>query len=217
MGHGEAPRPGGLGAVAVAPDSAGAQVVRLAVRSLVVLASGVMGTGFLGWQAGVLVAVLVALSYLLSATLAPRLRAPFGRGRLLRTLHRNGYHVVPGGHSRHVAIGSGGVYLLETRTWQHAVSGEGESWMIGALPAERAVERVSAHAAHLERCLHLAENWPGVRVVPVITATGRLPEPVVYAGRAVIARPRQAVEHILAQPTILDPQDVDDIARRFAA
>lgn len=217
MGYGGNSHTENLRTVAVVPDSLGAQVTRFAIRSLVAVASGVMAAGFLGWRAGALVAVLVALSYLLSATLAPRLRAPFGRGRLLRTLHRNGYHVVPGGHSRHVAIGSGGVYLLETRTWQHAVSGEGESWMIGALPAERAVERVSAHAAHLERCLHLAENWPGVRVVPVITATGRLPEPVVYSGRAVIARPRQAVEHILAQPTILDPEDADDIARRFAA
>ncbi|MEY9214728.1 hypothetical protein NI17_018365 [Thermobifida halotolerans] len=217
MGYGGDSPSEGLGPVAVVPDSLGAQVVRFTIRFLVVVASGVMGAGFLGWQAGVLVAVLVALSYLLLATLAPHLRAPFGRGRLLRTLYRNGYHVVPGGRSRHVAVGAGGVYLLETRTWQHAVSRNGDSWMIGALPADRAVERVGAHAARLERSLHLAENWPGVRVVPVITSVGRLPEPVMRSGRVVIARPRQAVEHILAQPTILDPQDVDDIAQRFAS
>jgi len=217
VGHGGHSRPGELGAVAIVPDSTGAQVVRFATRCLVVLASGVMAAGFLDWQAGVLVAGLVALSYLLQATLAPRLHAPFGRGRLLRTLHQHGYHVAPCGHSRHVAVGAGGVYLLETRSWQHTFSRNGDRWMIGTLPADRVVELVSAHAAHLERSLHLAENWPGVRVTPVITTAGRLPEPVLHSGRVVVARPRQAVEHILAQPTILDPQDVAGIVRCFAA
>jgi hypothetical protein len=217
VGYGGNSHTENLRTVAVVPDSLGAQVTRFAIRSLVAVASGVMAAGFLGWRAGALVAVLVALSYLLSATLAPHLRAPWGRGRLLRALHRNGYHVVPCDQSRHVAIGAGGVYLLETRTWRHVVSRDGDTIMLGTLPARRAAERISAHAARLERSLHLAENWPGVKVTPVITAAGRMPEPVLHVGRTIITRPRQVVEYLLAQPTILDPQDVTGIAQRFTA
>ena len=54
-------------------------------------------------------------------------------------------------------------------------------------------------------------------MTPVITAAGRMPEPVLHVGRTIITRPRQVVEYLLAQPTILDPQDVTGIAQRFTA
>ncbi|WP_243742295.1 hypothetical protein [Actinorugispora endophytica] len=196
-------------------DSVGARLTRFAARSLFVLAAGVMAGGFLGWRAGLLVAALVALSHPLLAVLGPRLRAPYGRGRLLRALHRNGYHVIPDGHSRHLAVGPGGVYLLETRVWQHAVSWNGDDWMVGNRPAAHVVERLGSHAARLEHLLHLAEDWPGISVVPVVMVAGRLPEPVMRAGRTIIARPRSAVGHVLAQPTVLDPREVDGVAERI--
>lgn len=79
MGYGGNSHTENLRTVAVVPDSLGAQVTRFAIRSLVAVASGVMAAGFLGWRAGALVAVLVALSYLLSATLALTC-APRGKG-----------------------------------------------------------------------------------------------------------------------------------------
>ncbi|MGI5119193.1 hypothetical protein ACQEU5_06555 [Marinactinospora thermotolerans] len=185
----------------------------LGARALVVLAAGVMAGGFLGWRAGLLVATLVALTYVLLATVAPRLRAPYGRGRLLRGLQRRGYHVIPGGMARHLAVGPGGVYLLETRVWRHALSrGEG-NWWIGAEPAERAVERIAAHAARIERLLGLPDMWAGVSVVPLITVAGPLPEPVMRSGTVVVARPRAAVRHILGRPRVLDEEEVEAIAR----
>ncbi|GLU47339.1 hypothetical protein [Nocardiopsis ansamitocini] len=198
-------------------DSGSARAARFAVRVLVVAAAGVMAAGFLNWRAGILVSVLATVSYLLLGTAGARLPAPYGRGRLLRSLHRHGYQVVPDGHSRHLVVGPGGVYLLETRVWQHAVSWAGDDWMIGDLPASRAVERLTSQAARLERTLRLCENWPEVGIVPVIAVVGRLPEPVMRAGRSIIARPGSVVGHILAQPAILTGEDVNGIAEQMTA
>lgn len=212
MGHGGQLRPEGPERFTVRSDSAGARLTRSAVRLLVALASGVMAGGFLGWRAGVLVAALVALGSLLLAVLGPHPRAPRGQGRMLRALRRNSYHVFSDGRSRYLAVGSGGVYLLEARAWRHAVSWRGGDWMIGDWPATRVVERISVHAARLEHSLRLPENWPEVPVVPVVAVTGRLPQPVMRSGRTVIARPRDAVKHILAQPAVLDRRAVEGIA-----
>ncbi|GAA3752031.1 hypothetical protein HDA32_005091 [Spinactinospora alkalitolerans] len=208
MGDGGPIRPGRPTA---ASGSIGARSARFAVRVLVVLAAGVMGAGFLGWRAGILVAALAALTYLLLATVAPRVPAPYGRGRLLRALQRQGYHVVPVVMSRHLAVGPGGVYLLETRIWRHAVSREDDDWRIGAVPAARAMERLVGHANRVDRALRLSEDRPGVTVVPVIAVAGRLPEPVMRSGRAIIARPRSAVRYILERPEVLRVEEVDEI------
>ncbi|GAA3756226.1 nuclease-related domain-containing protein [Salinactinospora qingdaonensis] len=188
-------------------------MVKLIVRTVVVAAAGIMAWGFLGRQAGVLVAGLVALSYLLLSA-APRMRAPWGRGRLLRTLQRRGYHIVADGTARHLAVGPSGIYLLETRAWRYAVSRPGGRWRIGATPAAHVVDQLTAHAALLEHSLGLANTWPGVSVVPVLAVVGRLPEPVMRSGNVVLARGRTALDHILASPEILSAEEVSAITAR---
>ncbi|PSK90910.1 hypothetical protein CLV63_12135 [Murinocardiopsis flavida] len=196
---------------------AGALAAQLFVRGVVVLAAGVMAAGFVDWRAGVLVGVLVALSYVLLATLSARIPAPYGRGRLLRVLQSAGYHVLSDGGSRHLAIGPAGVFLLETRVWRHAVSRGPDDWYIGQIPAKRVVERMVGHALRIERRLHLPDIWPGTTIIPVIMVAGRLPEPVMRADRAIIARPRGAVGYIRERPTALDTAEIEAIAAEARA
>lgn len=194
-----------------------ALVARLFVRGVVVLAAGVMAAGFVDWRAGVLVAVLASLSYVLLATLAPRLLAPYGRGRLLRVLQGAGYHVLSDGGSRHLAVGPAGVFLLETRVWRNAVSRGADDWFIGQVPAKRVVERMVGRALRIERRLHLPDTWPGTTVIPVIMVAGRLPEPVMRAGRAIIARPRGAVGYIRGRPNALCAAEIEAITTEARA
>ncbi|MBB6174990.1 putative membrane protein YdbT with pleckstrin-like domain [Nocardiopsis mwathae] len=63
-------RPGGAGGSADVPE---ARLVRILVRALVVAAAGIMATGFFHWRAGLLVAVLTAITAVL---LARRHKAP---------------------------------------------------------------------------------------------------------------------------------------------
>jgi len=198
-------------------------VVRFAVRALVAAAAGVMAAGFLDWRAGLLVAGLVVVSYLLLGGAAPRIPAPWGRGRLLRALQRHGYRIAADPAGRHVLIGPGGVFLLESRAARNAVSRADGGWRIGDRPAERVVDRLAAAAVRVERALvrtARARGLPEPAVVPVIVVSGRLPEPVMRADRAVIARPRAVLRFILDRPEELDPAEVDALtaaARRALA
>ncbi|ASU85765.1 hypothetical protein CDO52_25820 [Nocardiopsis gilva YIM 90087] len=211
MGDGGPIRPGSTGRSTALPE---ARLMRLAVRAMVVLAAGTMATGFIHWRAGLLVAVLTAVTYPLLGRDASRLPAPYGRGRLLRSLERAGYRILPDGMSRHVAVGPGGVFLLETRTWRHAVARAPRGWLIGGVPAGRVVERLSRHAVRLEDALRLSALTT-VPLVPVITVGGRLPEAVMRAGRGVIARPRGAVAYIRQRPAVLTAEQVEEIAARI--
>lgn len=196
------------------PKEPGAVWARVAVRASVVLAAGSMATGFLEWRAGALVAGLTACTYVLLGA-APRVPAPYGRGRLLRNLRRQGYHILPEAASRHVAIGPGGIYLLETRVWQHAVSRAGGDWYIGGVPAGRVVGGLAQRADRIERALESGGNgrrW----VVPVVMVAGWLPERVMRADRAIIARPREAVRYVLRRPVVLDPGEVEALTAEVA-
>src|SRR5690606_1880559 len=154
---------------------------------------------------------------------APRIPAPWGRGRLLRALQRHGYRIAADPAGRHVLIGPGGVFLLESRAARNAVSRADGGWRIGDRPAERVVDRLAAAAVRVERALvrtARARGLPESAVVPVIVVSGRLPEPVMRADRAVIARPRAVLRFILDRPEELDPAEVDALtaaARRALA
>ncbi|MBB4929236.1 hypothetical protein F4561_000056 [Lipingzhangella halophila] len=200
------------------PETAGATLARLAVRALIACSAGVMATGFLHWRAGVLVAALTALSFVLVSTVPASLRipAPYGRGKLLRELRRHGYRSVADGLSRYVVVGPGGVYLLDTRAWPHTVSRGPGDWRIGAHPASRAVRRVVERAGRLERVAESAVGTPVPSVVPVIIVAGRLPEPVMRAGPAVIARPRGVVQYLAGQPEVLEPEWCAELAAAMA-
>lgn len=76
------------------------------------------------------------------------------------------------------------------------------------------MERLSRHAVRLEDALRLRE-WAAVRLVPVITVGGRLPQPVMRAGRALIARPRGAAAYIRRRPDVLTTEQVEEIADRI--
>lgn len=189
----------------------GGWVTRLAVRALVAVAAGVMATGFLDWRAGALVAVLVVLTYVLLATVGPRMPPLWGAGRLLRLLRRAGYHVVPDGLSRYVLVGERGVYLLETRVWQQPVAWTEGEWWIGDVPARRVFDRLGQHAARVTRELRLPDTGAGVEVVPVVVVRDRLPQPAMQAGTAIIARPRAAARHLAAREAVLEPAEVTAI------
>ncbi|MDA8369017.1 MAG: hypothetical protein M0026_04020 [Nocardiopsaceae bacterium] len=184
---------------------------------LIATGAGVMAAGFIDWQAGALVAGLTLLTYVLLGTLAPRTPAPAGRGRLMRVLRRHGYQIVTDGMPRHLVIGPGGVYLLETRVWQNVVSRGPGDWRIGGVPAGRVADRLAGHAARLERAMDTLNRIPGLAIVPVIMVAGRLPEPVMRSGRAVIARPRNAVHYILDRSTRLDQDEIDALADEAAS
>ncbi len=188
----------------------GATLTRLAVRAIVTGSAGIMAAGFLGWRAGALVAALTALTFVLVGTVPASLRipAPFGRARLLRELRRGGYRILPDSPGCYVAVGPGGAYLLDTRAWVHQVSHGPGDWRIGARPASRAVGRVVERVGQLKRSLELATSTPVPSVVPVIMVVGRIPDPVMRAGNAIIARPRSAVAHLLNQPAVLDTAQV---------
>ena len=207
MADGEPTRPGGAAGAGpgARPAARGAGLVRFAVRALIAAGAGVMGAGFLGWRAGVLVAGLTALSYVLLALAAPRITAPYGRGRLLRRLQAGGYRLTADAAGRHLAIGPGGAFLLDTRWSRNAVQRGSGGWLIGGRPAERVVDRIATAAVRAGRTLGL-EGAAGV--VPVIVVTGRLPEPVMRADRAVIARPRAAARFVLERPEALEPGTV---------
>lgn len=197
---------------------AGATLARLTVGTLITCSAGIMAAGFLHWRAGALVAGLTALSFVLVGTAPARRRfpAPYGRGRLLRELRRHGYRIVPDGAGRFVAVGPGGVYLLDTRTWAHQVSRGPNDWRIGARPAARAVRQAGERAERLERLAHSVVGAPVPRVVPVIMVVGRLPEPVMRVGDAVIARPRGAVQYLTGLPEVLARARVDTLAAAMA-
>ncbi|MDA0563573.1 hypothetical protein LG943_04390 [Streptomonospora sp. S1-112] len=171
--------------------------MRFAVRGAVAAALGVMAAGFLDWRAGVLVAGLTLLTYVLLDTV-PRADG----ARSLRSLRGAGYRLLRDGPHRYLAVGPGGVYLVFAR-----LDPVSPSRRIGGVPAERVAERAAAHAARQERVL-------GTEVVPVVLVTGRLPEPVVRLGRVLVARPRDAVRHILGRPEALDDADVRRLVER---
>ncbi|MFC4563852.1 hypothetical protein ACFO4E_18490 [Nocardiopsis mangrovi] len=184
------------------------------MRALIAVGAGVMATGFIDWRAGLLVAGLTALTYVLLATAAPRVPSAEGGGpeRPLRELERRGYRLVRDGASRHLAIGPGGAYLLEALTRPYRVVARAGAWRIGGQPADRVSDRAGARAARLERVLGAPGPDPGPPVVPVILVAGHLPEPVMRSGRAVIARPRAAVRYILDRPDVLGSGDIDVLA-----
>lgn len=194
----------------------GAMWARLAVRALVSCSAGVMAAGFFDWRAGALVAGLTAFSFvLLTVVPAPRtswLPALYGRHRLLCELRRHGYRVVPDDASRYLVVGPGGGYLLDTRVWQHAVSRGPRDWRIGERPASRVVDRMVEYATRLEQAAGPPDRATALRIVPVIMVVGRLPEPVMRAGRGIIARPRDAVRYLLQQPEILEPVEIEEFA-----
>ncbi|MDS1270264.1 hypothetical protein RIF23_08155 [Lipingzhangella sp. LS1_29] len=196
------------GDVPPTPEAYASRLALFAVRAVVVAAAGVMAGGFLGLDAGVLVAALLTLSYVLLATLGPHVPVPWGLGRWLRRLQRHGYHVLPEGPSEYLVIGPGGVFVLETRAWRNPVSWTGTEWLIGEIPARKRVDRVCRHAVRVGRALGLADVRPDVSVVPVVLVGRRLPQPAVRAGEALIARPRAAIRQIVDAPPVLESDEV---------
>ncbi|MFC3996051.1 hypothetical protein ACFOVU_09015 [Nocardiopsis sediminis] len=196
------------------------------MRALIAAGAGVMATGFIDWRAGLLVAGLTALTYVLLATAVPRAPSvprtpiaprvpPAGGGgpeRSLRELERRGYRLVRDGASRHLAIGPGGAYLLEALAHPYRLVGRAGGWRIDGRPAGHVSDRAGARAARLDRLLGVPGTDPGPPVVPVILVAGHLPEPVMRSGRAVIARPHGAVRYILDRPDVLGPADIDVLA-----
>ncbi|MBV2365794.1 hypothetical protein KUM37_21030 [Streptomonospora sp. NEAU-YY374] len=172
-------------------------MARFVARGAVAVAFGVMAAGFLDWRAGALVAVLTAVTYVLLDTV-PRADG----ARSLRSLRGSGYRLLRDGPHRYLAIGPGGAYLVFAR-----LDPVSPGRRIGGVPAERVAERAAAHAARQERAL-------GAEVVPVVLVTGRLPEPVMRLDHVVVARPRDAVRHILSRPQALDDGDVRRLAER---
>lgn len=193
-------------------SSLGPRLAVVATRTVVVVAVGVMAAGFLGWQAGALVAGLLTVSYLLLATVGPHVPVPWGQGRLLRQLQRAGYHVIPEGASRYLLVGPGGVFIFETRMWRTPVSWRGAEWWLGEIPARRYIDRLTRHAIRLERILGLADVRPDTGVVPVVAVGRHLPRPAMRAGEAIIARPGAAVRQIVGAPEVLDTEDVATVA-----
>ncbi|MFC7329244.1 hypothetical protein [Marinactinospora rubrisoli] len=212
VGDGGSARPGSAGRAGVLPDSVAARTTRVAVRAVIAVAAGVMAAGFLDWRAGVLVTVLVALGYLLLHA-RPRGRSaqPHRVGRWLRVLRRHGYHLLTDGATRHVAVGPGGVYLLETRFWRDPLTLIDDEWRIGGVPAVRVVDRLVRRAARIAETLRRggAADHP---VVPVLMVAGRLPEPVMRSGGAVIAGVASAVGYIATRPSVVDPRRAAEIA-----
>lgn len=176
-------------------------LARLLVRAAITAAAGVMGAGFLGWRAGLLVAALTALAYVITAVAAPLLGPAWARGRVLRRLRRRGYRLVAAPSGRVLAAGPTGVYLLDARHRRNAVARGDGTWTIGGRPAERVVERHAAAAARAARAVG-AED-----AVPVLLVSGRLPEPVMRAGGAVLARPKAALRFILDRPVLPDGEE----------
>ncbi|WP_236539241.1 hypothetical protein [Spiractinospora alimapuensis] len=196
----------------------GARATRIAVRALVVVAAGVIAAGILGWEAGALVAGLTVLTYLLLAALAPRTPLPYGMGRLLRALRRNGYYIIslPAGFSgsrhRYLTVGPAGAFLLDVRNRRRYVTWEGGEWRIGDRPLRRIANRFTQRAEQLERRLRLRDLHAELDLVPVLVVGGGLPEPAMRSGQAVIARPRNLVRHVIGQPDVLESADVDAAA-----
>ncbi|RCV55167.1 hypothetical protein [Marinitenerispora sediminis] len=210
MGDGGSIRPGPAGRSGALPDSVAARWTRVAVRAAIAVAAGVMAAGFLNWRAGALVTALVGLGYLLLHT-GPRGRSPHRHGRWLRVLRRHGYHLLPDGTTRHVAVGPGGVYLLETRFWQDPLTLADAEWRIGGVPANRVVDRLVRRAARIAEALRSA-GMAEQAVVPVLMVAGRLPEPVMRSGGAVIAGVASAVGYIATRPPVVEPGDAAEIA-----
>jgi hypothetical protein len=176
------------------------------VRAVIALAAGTMAAGFADWRAGVLVAALTALTYVLLATVTPRLpaRDP-ATERSLRALERHGYRVLRAGAARRLVVGPAGAYLVEAPARPPAITGTPGGWRIGGAPADRVAGRLAAAAARLEEAL--APGGGGPAVVPVVVVAGRLPAPVMRSGPAVIARPRAAARYILGRPMAFDAAD----------
>lgn len=192
----------------------GARTARIAVRALVVVAAGVITAGVLGWEAGALVAALSALTYLLLAGLAPRSPLPYGMGRLLRALRRNGYYVIslPAGYSgarfRYLIVGPAGAFLLDLRNRQRTITWEEGEWRIGSLPLRRIANQFTNRAEQLERRLRLRDLHSELDLVPVLVVSG-LPEPAMRSGQAVVARPRSLIRHVTDRPDVLEVAEVD--------
>ncbi|WP_343233481.1 hypothetical protein [Streptomonospora sp. PA3] len=220
-------RPDGSGQSSAAPEG---RWIRIAVRAAVCAAAGVMAAGFVDWRAGALVAGLAALTYLLLG--AVRRTRSGAAASVLRSLRGRGYRVVPDGGGRYVVAGPGGVYLLAGTRRRAAQHGSGE-WRIGPVPAERIAERLAGRAARLDRLLGAGEGGSGGAphlrddasagspappesgVVPVILVAGRRPEAVVELGRALLARPRPALRHILGRGDVLTAEQARLIAARI--
>lgn len=196
----------------------GARRARLAVRAMVVAAAGVMATGFLDWRAGLLVVGLVTLSHVLLATVGPRIPALWGKGRLLRSLHSRGYHILAEGPSRYLLIGAGGIYLLELRVWRRPVLQVEDEWRIGGVPAARVLGRLGRHALRLERVLRPSGTEGGLKVVPVVVVAAGLSQPVVHPGKdeAILARPRGALRYLAERPEVLGGAEAAALAEKAA-
>jgi hypothetical protein len=190
----------------------GARLTRLAVRAAVAAAAGVIAGGLLAWEAGLLVAGLAVLTYVLLAGLAPRDPMPRGTQRLLRSLQRRGHYIVSlPGDSRYLAVGPAGVHLLDTRHWRRPVAWTDSQWRIGDVPARRLAHRAASRAEALERRLRLRDHHPDLEILPVIVVGGKLPEPLMRSGRAVIARPRAVVDLIARRPEVVAESELDGL------
>src|SRR5690625_1985529 len=176
-----------------------------------------MAGGFLGWRAGLLVAGLTAFSYILLGTVRPRLSASPGLRSALRALRSGGYRVIPDGAARYVAVGPAGVYVL-VDTRRRAEPAGSRDWRIGGAPAERLAARLTAHTARLDRVLASGPDTAGGEppaTVAVAVVAGPRPETVTDLGRMLLARPRAAVRHILAQQQELPAAEADRAAAKI--
>ncbi|GAB3443795.1 hypothetical protein GCM10027570_12300 [Streptomonospora sediminis] len=175
-----------MGGGAIRPEGTGrpfaepaGRWVRFAVRAAVAAAAGVMAAGFLDWRAGVLVAGLTGLTYVLLGIAGSGIAASARLRRALRALRGGGYRVVPDGAGRYVAVGPGGVYLV-VATRRRVVRHGARGWRIGGRSAERLAERVAAQAARVDRALAAeadsaqdGDTDAGSAAVPPAGGTGR--------------------------------------------
>ncbi|MDT0300584.1 hypothetical protein [Streptomonospora wellingtoniae] len=194
------------------------------MSALVSAATGVMAAGFLDWRAGLLVAGLTALTYVLSGTVGRRVPRSGGLGPALRTLRARGYRLVPDGAARSVAVGPGGVFLLVATSRSASWHGP-RGWRVGGAPAERLAQRLEEQAAGLDAAAAGGQAprdsaaapgpAPAVPAVAVVLVVGRRPESVVELGRVLLARPRPAVRHILARGDVLSAEQAEHVAERI--
>lgn len=206
----------------LALSSTGARLTRLAARGAVTVAAGVITAGFLGWEAGGLVAGLTVLSYLLHGSLAPRAPLPVGTGRLLRLLRRQGYYIIslPAAHAgarlRYLAVGPGGAFLVDCRHQRRTIHWSDGEWHLDSVPVSRLAHGLGTRADTLERRLRLLDLHPELSLVPILVVAGRLPQPAMRSGDAVVARPRGAVDFITRQGDSLDPADVEAVVTEIS-
>lgn len=191
---------------------------------------GMLAWWAIGWQAGLVTAATAAsvagVWVWRRCAEASWRRGAVGERRTARTLRRlarAGYVVLhdralPGSRANvdHLVIGPSGIWVVDSKRWHRktGIRGRHGQVYVGSVPATKVVNPVKFECQAVANVLGAAVQDATLEVGALIAVHGaRLPWGGVVVEQVPMLRPRKAVRILLQAELVLNPQQVEVLAR----